>query len=680
MKDQVDLLEATLASGEQTWNGRTQAREHRTGVRVDPDEQLRLESCSSEAIHLIDRVGAHGHVIAVRDGTVVVASERLSGWLGANLADVHEELAAMIATPAVDDDTHRLSILGEDCCFSIHRSTLVGEGVSNDELLVIEFEIVEGTADVSVVEISRAIHELSEVRGASESMEVAARVLRRITGYDRVLGYRFFEDGHGQVVADEHPEDMEGYLNLHFPASDIPAQARRLYLRKLSRMIVDTEDPGDALLQAGEGKLDLSLSELRLASSHHLQFMRNMGQRATLSLSLTYQGQLYGMITCAHRSPRRLPIAARRQLEVLARVIAEHVASERRVERMARQLETRTKMARILAPLYGDDPLEGILEQAKASIRSLIPCDAVFLRHEGEIYTLGSLPVLAEIEAALDVLGTDRIMTDSVTRDYPEVSKHLPGYEGLLVVPLVNDGDCLVFCRVAAAREVVWLGDQTASNRSTPLSPRSSFASWRESFQSQSVPWGEVAEDAYAFGDSVSLALRAREQARLAELAYEDPLTELPNRRFLEEHLDRLLHRGISRSSCESIAVIYIDVNDFKMTNDRFGHEVGDAVLMAVGERLTDVTRDGDIAVRLAGDEFVVICHDVSDEKARTIVEHLNRTLSEPVVTPTRTVSLSASVGMTIGREGDSAADVLSRADRAMYERKRVQKEQRHSE
>src|SRR5690606_6418130 len=116
---------------------------------------------------------------------------------------------------------------------------------------------------------------------------------------------------------------------LHFPSSDIPPQARRLYLSKVSRQIVDARDPGIPLVSlAGDPRsIDLSLAELRSVSPYHLEYMRNMGQAATVSLSLVDQGRLIGMITCAHREPRRLPVLLRRSLEVLATQISLQLGS-----------------------------------------------------------------------------------------------------------------------------------------------------------------------------------------------------------------------------------------------------------------------------------------------------------------------------------------------------------------
>src|SRR5690606_13809585 len=108
---------------------------------------------------------------------------------------------------------------------------------------------------------------------------------------------------------------------------------RALYVEKRSRVIADTEDPGVPILTLlGEADpIDLGPTELRSASPHHLTFMRNMGQASTISLSLVEDGRLIGMITCAHRAPRRLPVLLRRALEVFATQITSQIVSLRRI-------------------------------------------------------------------------------------------------------------------------------------------------------------------------------------------------------------------------------------------------------------------------------------------------------------------------------------------------------------
>ena len=188
--------------------------------------------------------------------------------------------------------------------------------------------------------------------------------------------------------------------------------------------------------------------------------------------------------------------------------------------------------------------------------------------------------------AALGELEPGRLVWEALPLEHPELAVEMPGVAGLLIVPLGGDGDTLVFVRGEVSRSIDWLGDQRAENRDHPLSPRRSFSAWRESVTGRSLPWGEHAQDALDLGEEIRSAMTARTQAELAELALRDPLTGLHNRRFLDDRLEELL-----QAPDRPVALVFLDLDDFKVVNDTYGHEMGDAVLAAIGKRLSGVAR-----------------------------------------------------------------------------------------
>ena len=627
------------------------------------DEELRLRECAGEPIHLIDRVQSHGSLLGVDQGIITLVSADLAHWLGTPLRDTHTALSAVVQGHQEGTCSLQVTLDGAPHDVIVHRGT---------QPLLIELEPSLDSAEFSISAVMDAIHRIGELTDPTQLLQSAAREIKALTGFDRVLCYRFFRDGHGQVLADEHEPEMEPYLGLHFPASDVPAQARALYVEKLSRTIVDTSDPGVPLhyLPGSAHPIDLSMSELRMASEHHLHFMRNMGQVATLSLSLVSEGKLIGMFTCAHRSPRRVPVQIRHLLEVLARLVAEKLASSRKISRLQHQLESKRRRTEFVAPLYGSKSLRSVFEDARVTIRDLIPCEAAYIRYGEEVHVVGPVPAVEQISDFLTMLGDEALVTDALARDHPECAELLPGVAGVIVIPLLASGDCIVLFRGDFAREVHWLGDQTGANRESALSPRKSFSLWRESVTGRSLPWGAEAEEAFALGEDIRVALTARENAELAELALVDALTGLPNRRFLDEHTDRFFetHR-------DHVAAIFLDIDDFKEINDTYGHDVGDVVLIEFGRRLEHASRDNDIAVRLAGDEFVVLCHDVDETIARSIADRMVQNLAEPIEVNGAPLRIGVSAGVAMASSHDRFEDLLRAADGAMYRAKRESKE-----
>jgi diguanylate cyclase (GGDEF)-like protein len=492
---------------------------------------------------------------------------------------------------------------------------------------------------------------------------MAAREVKALTGFDRVMCYDFHTDGHGQVVADEREPEMEPYFGLHFPASDIPAQARALYVEKRSRVIADTEDSGIPVvtLLPEENAIDLGAAELRAVSPHHLTFMRNMGQSATFSLSLVEDGRLIGMITCAHRTPRRLPVLLRRALEVFATQLTTQINAVRRIADLQRRLDAQERRASVIASLFERaDPGEALTRGAR-TVLDVVPSDGAVLELGGLVHSAGVLPSAENLLGVVDRLGPGRHVIEDLPVRNPAAAAAIPGVAGLLVVPLAGD-DRLVFVRSEVAQTVEWLGDQRANNRDDALSPRRSFSAWRESVTGRSLPWGLSVQDAFDFGDSLVAALASRAQAELADLAMHDPLTGLHNRRYLGDML-----RGLTPSESADLTVVFFDVDDFKTINDTRGHDTGDVVLRVLAQRLQSVVRETDSVVRLGGDEFLIVCPGTAVEDATEIAARALSAIAEPIQVDGATVSVNASAGVVAG-----GGDVVTSADAAMYRAKKA--------
>ncbi|WP_426322128.1 diguanylate cyclase domain-containing protein [Microbacterium sp. E-13] len=626
----------------------------------DDAELLRLEQCSAEPIRTIGRIQSHGVLFGIDEttGVVVVASENAEQWLGRDLREAGSEVLTWAIGHGAALDPVRGEFEGAVYDVIAHRGT---------SPLLLELEPAVPGMDYVRTGVVSAIQRLAGISDPGELRRTAAREIKDITGYDRVMCYQFHDDGHGQVVADEREPDMEPYFGLHFPASDIPAQARALYIEKRSRVIASTDDPGLALqtLLPEEAPVDLGVTELRAVSPHHLEFMRNMGQASTVSFGIVVDDRLVGMFTCAHRTPRRLPVLLRRALEVMATQVATQLAAAEQIRRLRRQLEARERRIALIAPIYGRTDAGAVLMGGERTVLDAVPADGALLRIGGELHTVGVVPAPDRLFAVVDELGPGRHVSEALPLERPELAVEIPGVTGLLVVPVGAEGDALVFVRSEVSRTVDWLGDQRPGNRDSPLSPRRSFSAWRESVTGRSLPWGEHAQDAFDLGDEIRAAIAARTQAELAELALRDALTGLHNRRFLYDRLDELVGSG------KPVAVVFFDLDGFKLVNDSHGHEMGDAVLATIGRRLSGAARSSDVVVRLGGDEFVIVCVDAGPEEAAVIASRALAAITEPIVVRDAEVRVHGSAGIVAAERGIAPAELLDAADAAMYRAKR---------
>ena len=586
---------------------------------------------------------------------MTLASENASQWLGSSIDDLQSVSLAEAVRDANPVDPVRITLAGQDYESIVHRL---------DDMTVVELEPILSQLGYARTSVVGALQRLSRLTTADSLRAAAVEEVRAITGFDRVMIYHFHDDGHGEVVAESRVESLEPYLGLHFPASDIPAQARDLYTTKLSRAIVRSDDAGIPLvaLDGSAASIDLSEAELRAVSPFHLQFMRNMGQVSTVSLSMVDDDRLHGMFTCAHSTERRLPVLLRRALEVLAAQVSLQLVSIARIERLTHDLRIREQRTTLLSPLFASEDVATALLDGPETVLDLVPADGVVLRINGLVHSAGEVPSPEHVRELLEQAGSAPLMSQSLPANHPHLAPLAEGFAGLLVVPLKSDGDCLVFLRRELARVVNWLGDPTAKNRETPLSPRLSFSAWRESVSGTSLPWGRVADEARDLGRELEGALLRRAEAALAGLAMRDALTGLHNRRSLLARLEPQADRPV--------ALLFVDIDEFKSVNDTLGHDAGDRVIIEVAKRLVACSRADDLVVRLGGDEFVVLCESPGPDEARAIADRVVAAIAAPIDLADGAVTVTASVGVVTSTDGTRGAALLEAADRAMYRAK----------
>ena len=644
------------------------------------DEAHRLAECAAEPIRTPGAIQPHGALVGVDSDslTVQIVSENAAPMLGLDAPLLGRVLGDVTGTAFADDvrrfvshpesTANPLSLAMNAGSFDVivHR---VGD------IVVLELEPVRPRALQQMTSALYAlIQRLAQTVDVQDLRDETARGLRDLTGFDRVLIYRFHPDEHGEVVAEDRALDMEPYIGLHFPASDIPAQARELYLTKLSRAIVGTSDESIDLLaidgSATAATFDLSHAELRSVSPHHLQFMRNMGQNSTLSFSMVREGRLIGMITCAHRTPLQVPFIVRRGIEVLASQLALQLSALDQVRQLQRQAETRHTRRLLLTQIEVADEIAGSLVRGEVTALDVIEADGVAVCIDGRTRTAGAAPPTAELEALVEHAGVGvdggLFVTESLAIEHPTLAEMAPSATGVLIVPVGGAGDFLAFFRDEVLREIDWLGDQTPANRQTRLSPRNSFSAWTASVTRTATPWNEMVEEAVELGRDLESTLLRRAESQLAQLAMRDSLTGLPNRRGLLHEIESVFNRPESGE----ISLLFIDLDRFKQVNDDYGHDVGDSVIAAVSQRIDAHTRTTDVVARLGGDEFVVLCDGTAADTATEVARRVRAAIGEPLVLPLATLHISASVGTATTRRDGSPDGLLRAADEAMYRAK----------
>ncbi len=505
-----------------------------------------LTTCDREPIHVPGAIQPHGVLLVVDAETfrVVMASATAKSYLGTSRGDVlgasldellgdeaGRRVVAALGQRQLDEALHlrldgtRGEWAGQDVDVLLHRS---------GHRFVVEIEPgAEYDTLIDAYRLARAATtRLTATNDVTGLCHALASEIRRLSGFDRVMVYRFDAEWNGEVVAEDRREDLNSFFGLHYPASDIPAQARRLYTVNWSRLIADIgylPVPLDPMLDPDTDKpLDMSFSVLRSVSPIHLEYLSHMGVTASMSVSLVVDGQLWGLVACHHYSgPHRPPYEVRAASEFVGQVAAQLVGERVRATERVRQMDAQRSVARLMADLVADPlpPHDALM--ASPAVLELVEATGVALHAEGRLLTAGAVPppaVIHRIAATLEPDGRVR-SSDNLAALDPSLAGHDDVAAGALCVSTTAERWLLWF-RPAQDRVVDWGGDPhnkalaAAEGPEVRLSPRRSFEKWREVVRGRSEPWSEwqheVAEQLRASVASL-LVQRSREQITLAE-------------------------------------------------------------------------------------------------------------------------------------------------------------------
>jgi GAF domain-containing protein len=405
----------------------------------------------------------------------------------------------------------------------------------SDGLLVVELEPGAGplTFDRTYRATRHAVGRVNRATVPRDLFAIAAEEVRRLTGFDRVMVYRFDEEWNGEVVAEDRAEGLNSFLGLRYPASDIPAQARALYRRNWLRLITDVSYRPAPLVPEDNpvsGRpLDLSHSTLRSVSPIHIEYLQNMGVSASMSISLIDHGELWGLIACHHYSgPHRPPYEVRAAAEFLGQALSLRLVASSSAEEMRRAVQVRTRLADLTAAAASESqPAATVLTHGRPSLLDLVEATGAAASLDGVYSAVGDIPPEPVVRRLLEHLDdeTDVVALDSVPVAVPELAGHKDTLCGALVLRLSAD-QFVVWARPEQVRTVDWGGDPhnkaiaAREGDSVRLSPRKSFDRWRETVRLRSEPWsGADAETAGQLRHNLLDALygRARRMASVAE-------------------------------------------------------------------------------------------------------------------------------------------------------------------
>ncbi|MCJ2135983.1 GAF domain-containing protein [Methylobacterium sp. J-026] len=505
-----------------------------------------LTACDREPIHIVGSVQPHGFLLALDAGSLAIvqasANAPVEAAVGTSLHAAFPHLAIIVRRhldeggPQAGASYLRTVTLTSDAA----RLTYEVAAYRVDDLVVLELEEIDAAAmgvglDVLTPRLRAFVERLHTARSIEELCQLVAEDIRHVTGLDRALVYRFDRDWHGTVLAEDGNGVLPSYLDLRFPASDIPAQARELYRSNRLRIIPDAGYAPVPILPATTpaGKpLDLSQSVLRSVSPVHVEYMRNMGTMASMSVSILIDGGLWGLISCHNSKPKRVPLHARNACDVLAQIFALQLSARERGAQAEQRLALGQVQARLLGFMAEEDSfVDGLLKHPD-DVLALVNASGAAIVTADRCRLLGATPDERAVRALYEWLSargdTDAVfVSEALSEVIPGAAAFADRASGLLAISVSKKyASYILWFRPEVVRTVKWGGNPTKPAVPDPeggpdrLHPRKSFEIWKETVQGRSLPWSipevEAAKDLRASVLGIVLR-RAEELAAMSE-------------------------------------------------------------------------------------------------------------------------------------------------------------------
>lgn len=419
---------------------------------------------------------------------------RLDQVLGDEAAHALRNALATTVDPARPALRMGLCLPGGRFDVSVHRK---------DDQAIMEFEPASPHSDQPLETARMLISRIRSIEDISELIEKSARLIFATLGYDRVMIYRFEHDGAGKVISEYKRRDLESFKGQYFPASDIPKQARALYLSNTIRIICDARDIRIPIIperdEAGR-PLDLSHAHLRSVSSIHCEYLRNMGVAASMSISIVVDGELWGLIACHHYQPKSLGLSQRVAAEMFGEFFSMHLGALKQKQILETANGARRSLDRFLQQASGAPDIAILLRQSLGDFARFMPCDGIGLWLDGHWSGEGLLPPESAMAGIADFVGSvsgGRIWaTDHLSLHLPQAEDYAENVCGVLAIPLSQrPRDYLFFFRRELVRTLNWAGNPDKLYETGPmgerLTPRRSFAIWKETVHRKAQRWTE---------------------------------------------------------------------------------------------------------------------------------------------------------------------------------------------
>lgn len=487
---------------------------------MSPEDQDAFEAllanCANEPIRFPGAIQPHGLLLTLSEPALEIlqVSANAETLLGREpQALIGQTLDSLLGGQLVAAlrQTLQQPVLSNESPLGVELNGMTFDGLlhRHDGVLILELEVhtghfAPGSVAGNLTNLGRMLQRLQGATSLQALYDISVREIQAMTGYDRVLIYRFEEEGHGQVIAEASDPSMEVFNGLFFPASDIPQQARELYRKNWLRIIPDADYQAVPLvptLRPDNGEpLDLTFASLRSVSPIHCQYMKNMGVLSSMSISLLKDGELWGLISCGNRQPLHVPHELRMACQAIGQVLSLQISAMEALE-VSRQREEKVEALALLNQAMIDSPqnvFDGLAGQPEV-LMALTGAAGIAIIEDKQLHRYGNCPEPEAIRALhkwLQQGGEPVFASHNLSAVYPpaEAFQHVASGVLAMSLPKPVDNGVLWF-RPEVKESINWSGDPKKpldlenSETGLRLRPRTSFEIWKVEMAGISRKW-----------------------------------------------------------------------------------------------------------------------------------------------------------------------------------------------